>query len=273
MSRALTPEDLYAFALVEEPELSPDGATIAFVKQEMDRTKYEYRRSIWLQPTAGGPARRFTSGSNDTHPRWSPDGHSVAFLRAPSGEVKPKTKEEREAGKGQAQLYVIPLSGGEAQQLTTLRHGAGEPVWSPDGKTLAFCARTGLPDDAEADDLALEEISVPKVHTITQLFHRLDSVGYIYEYRSHLFTLDVARALAAQVGGEPAQPGAAPRQHTDGDWNDSSPEWSPDGRRIAFLSDRSDERWRYPADSVWTLDVTSGQTKRLTDEALGAYAA
>src|SRR5579884_1146359 len=178
MPRSLTPEDLYAFALVEEPQISPDGETIAFVKQEMDRGKYEYRRSIWLQPTAAGPARRFTSGGNDTHPRWSPDGQYLAFTRGPVGEVKPKNKEERDAGKGRPQLHVMSVSGGEAQQITHLRYGVSEPVWAPDSKTIAFSARTGTPDDTEADDLAFEDIRVPKVRTLTEAAYKRDSVGY-----------------------------------------------------------------------------------------------
>src|SRR5262249_403566 len=184
----MTPHDLYAFALVEEPQVAPNGTTIAFVKQEIDPRRFEYRRSLWLQPTAGGPARRFTHGDNDTHPRWSPDGQYLAFLRGPVGEVKPKTREGRDAGTGRPQLWGLPVAGGEGRQLTPLRYGAGEPVWSPDGATLAFSARTGHPDDAEADDLAFDDIRVPKVRTITRLFHRLDDVGYIYDLRAHLFT-------------------------------------------------------------------------------------
>jgi dipeptidyl aminopeptidase/acylaminoacyl peptidase len=267
MSRALTSEDLYAFRLVEEARISPDGTTIAYVQQEMDRASYEYRRSIWLVPangTEGGEPRRFTAGHNDTAPRWSPDGRYLAFVRAPAGQEKPKNKEERDRGKGKPQLWVIPVAGGEAQQLTRLRHGAGEPTWAPDSRTLAFSARTGTPDDEESDNLSLDGLNVPKVRTIEQLAYKLDGAGYTYELRAHLFTVCVECALKGEPGGDP-------KQVTDGDWHDATPSWAPDGKRLAFLSDRSDDRFRWPAASLWTIDLTSGAQRRLTSEDLGAH--
>ncbi len=261
MSRPLTPDDLYALTWIEDPRISPDGTRIAFVRLEIDREGYESKRSIWTIPAAGGAPRQFTAGPKDSAPRWSPDGRTVAFLRAPAGEVKPKNKEEREQGVGRPQLWLIPADGGEARQLTHLRHGAGAAVWSPDGKTILFSARTGEPDDAEAEDAALASKSLPKVRTISELWNKLDGVGYIYELRAHLFTVPAE-------GGEPNEP----KQLTDGDWDDGEPAWSPDGARIAFTSDRSAERWRWPAAQVWTVDAHGGEPRRLIDEALGSSA-
>lgn len=258
MARLLTAEDLYAIKHVEDPHISPDGTQIAFVHMEIDRDAYEYRRAIFVVSTTGGEPRRLTNGPKDTAPRWSPDGSMLAFVRAPEGDVKPANEEERAKGKGRPQLYVLPMAGGEPRQLTFLRHGAGAAVWSPDGKTLAFASETGIPDDPEVDDAALKGKNIPRVRTINQLWHRLDGHGFIYDLRSHLFTVAVA-------GGEP-------RQITDGDWNDSSPTWSPDGSRIAFTSDRSEERWVWPGDSVWVVSATGGEPRRLTDEALSCGA-
>ncbi|MGZ6389742.1 MAG: prolyl oligopeptidase family serine peptidase [Ktedonobacterales bacterium] len=259
MARLLTADDLYAIKRVEDPQISPDGTHIAFVQMEIDRDSYEYRRAIFLVSTTGGEPRRLTNGPKDTSPRWSPDGSMLAFVRAPGGDVKPANEEERAKGKGRPQLYVLSMAGGEPRQLTFLRHGAGAAVWSPDGKTIALSAETGTPDDPEVDDAALKGKNIPRVRTINQLWHRLDGHGFIYDLRAHIFT------VAVEGGDEP-------RQITDGDWNDSAPTWSPDGSRIAFTSDRSEERWVWPGDSVWVMPATGGEPTRLTDEKLSCSA-
>lgn len=259
MARLLTAEDLYAIKHVEDPQISPDGTHIAFVHMEIDRDSYEYQRAIFLVSTTGGEPRRLTNGPKDTAPRWSPDGSMLAFMRAPGGEVKPANEEERAKGKGKPQLFVLSMEGGEPRQLTSLRHGAGAAAWSPDGKTIAFSAETGTPDDQDVDDAALKGKNIPRVRTITQLWHRLDGHGFMYELRGHIFT------VAVEGRGEP-------RQLTDGDWNDSSPTWSPDGSRIAFTSDRSEERWVWPADSLWVMPAAGGEPTRLNDEKLGCGA-
>ncbi|HEX2350880.1 MAG TPA: S9 family peptidase [Ktedonobacterales bacterium] len=258
MTRGFTADDVLAIQLTDDPQISPDGAHIAFVRAEIDRNRYEYHHSIWLAPTKGGEPRRLTNGPGDSSPRWSPDGRTLAFLRGPAAPAQPKTREERDAGKTQAQLWLLPLEGGEPRQLTSLRHGAGAAVWAPDGGSIAFAAQTGHADDEAVDDAALDDKTFPRVRTIDQLWHKLDGEGYIYELRSHLFSVPVG-------GGEP-------RQLTDGDWNDGEVSWSPEGRTLAFTSDRNAERWTWPASSVWTLDLVGGALKRLTDEALGAGA-
>jgi dipeptidyl aminopeptidase/acylaminoacyl peptidase len=131
-------------------------------------------------------------------------------------------------------------------------------VWSPDGTTLAFAAETGELDDSEADDLALHDKRVPKVRTFDRLWYREDGHGYIYDLRTHLFTVGA-------TGGEPVQV-------TDGDWDDTQPAWSPDGKRLAFVSDRTNQRWSWASPQVWALDLASGDQWRVSDESLGAGA-
>ena len=256
MSRRLEPQDLYAIKLVEDPQIAPDGERIAYVKAEIDRQTYEYHRSIWVTPVGGTQGRRYTAGDNDTTPRWSPDGRSLAFLRGPAGEVKPKNEDERDRGIAKAQLWVLPADGGEARQMTWARHGVDEPEWSPDATFIVYSAEVGEPDDPEAEDAGLHDKRVPAVRTIDRLWNRFDGKGWVYERRSHLFRIAVG-------GGEP-------EQLTDGDWDDGSPAFSPDGRQIAFTSDRTEERWSWPANDIWVLDVPSKRLTRLTDETVYA---
>jgi dipeptidyl aminopeptidase/acylaminoacyl peptidase len=254
MTRHLEPEDLYAIASAEDPQVTPDGNRIAYVVATIDRGSYEYRRRLWIVPAQAGEPRQFTAGPNDTAPRWSPDGNWLAFVRAPAGEHNPKNEEERDRGVGKPQLWIMPADGGEARQLTYLREGAGDPLWVPDG-SLIFSAEVGDADDAEAEDAPLKEKKIPAVRTIDRLWHRLDGHGWNYERRSHLFQV-------SPTGGDP-------RQLTDGDWDDGSPAVSPDGRQLAFVSDRSAERWQWPGGDIWVMELRPGATpRRLTDESL-----
>src|SRR5256886_2202034 len=256
MTRRLEPEDLYAIKLVDDPQITPDGQRVAYVVVEIDRKTYVYLRTIWVSDTAQSLPRRYTAGDNDTAPRWSPDGGSLVFVRAPAGEVKPKNEEERDRGVGKGQLWLLPADGGEARQLTWARGGAGDPAWSPDGASIVYTAEVGQPDDPEAEDAGLHEKRVPAVRRIDRLWNRLDGVGWIYERRSHLFRI--------------RSEGGTPEQLTNGDWDDGSPAFSPDSRGIAFASDRTAERWSWPANDIWVLDLPSKGLTRLTDETVYA---
>src|SRR6059058_6510791 len=132
--RAISDSDLFAFRWVASPQISPDGRHAAYVLVTVNAKHEGYETSLWLVGTDGAsPPRRLTAGPRDGAPRWSPDGSTLAFLR-------PKD--------GRPQLYLLPLGGGEAQQLTDLPKGASAATWSPDGKTIAFTSTT-TPEDLE----------------------------------------------------------------------------------------------------------------------------
>src|SRR5512140_177643 len=119
MSRPPQPEDLYRFRIPTDPQLSPDGEWIAFTVQTAAPGRDAYRQAIWLVPADGSaPARQVSIGvRHDTHPRFSPDGRSLAFLsdRRPITEEEPGSPLDREDG---TQVHLLPLSGGEARRLT-----------------------------------------------------------------------------------------------------------------------------------------------------------
>jgi dipeptidyl aminopeptidase/acylaminoacyl peptidase len=255
--RSITIEDLYSFKFLGKPRISPDGQRVAFAVTTIDEHKHEYRTSIWMVPSEGGKAKRFTTGiGKASNPCWSPDGRWLAFVSEREGEPAGKDeKEQKQHGKGKSQIWLIPTDGGEARQLTFMQHGASNPVWSPDSKRLVFNAAVG-PADEETEDGKM----LPKARVIDRLWYRLDGVGFIYERRDHLFLIDIA-------GGEP-------EQLTDGDWDDSDPVWSPDGTKVAFASSRAEDRWRLPTPDLYTLAINDGKAgdlQCLTDGSLACF--
>src|SRR6185503_10589753 len=126
--RNTTEKDLFNFVWIGDPQVTPDGSRIAFVRVTVNDRKDGYNTAIWTVSTATGETRQLTNGPRDTTPRWSPDGKYLLFVRAPevSGRVDPP------------QLFMLAMAGGEPFQFTTLPRGAGGPLWSPDGKFFFY---------------------------------------------------------------------------------------------------------------------------------------
>jgi dipeptidyl aminopeptidase/acylaminoacyl peptidase len=243
----MKPEDVYALTSVGDPRISPDGSRVAYVVTRVDEEANAYRSAIWVAPLDGSAdARQLTSGArNDQSPRWSPDGHWLAFVSNRDGEDEKKAR---------SQLYVLPADGGEPRRLTEGKENVESISWSPDSSRIAFSRRVRDEAYEEEDDRR----RAPR--RFTRVFFKLNGVGWIGDRRSHVFVVG--------LDGDDA------RQLTEGDCENGEPRWSGDGKRIVFSSMRGD-RWDVEfAEALYELEVDEpgSEPKRLsqTDESATA---
>jgi dipeptidyl aminopeptidase/acylaminoacyl peptidase len=145
--RPIRETDLLRFVWVADPQISPDGRWVSFVRVTVNAQKDGYDTGLWIADTAGGEPRPLTGGGRDSSPRWSPDGKRLVFTRVPEKGEKKEGAAEEAAG----QLYLLSMEGGEARRLTDLPKGAGSPCWSPDGRSIVFTSRANRRDLAKRD--------------------------------------------------------------------------------------------------------------------------
>ncbi|MFO0910037.1 MAG: S9 family peptidase [Isosphaeraceae bacterium] len=250
--RAITVDDLLAVKGVSDPQPSPDGKQVVYVVNELDRESGKSTSSLWLVATAGGEPRRLTTtpGVNN-HPRWSPDGKSLAFVSTRGGS---------------AQVWILPLEGGEARALTHLPIDVSGPIWSPQGDRLAVTAEVypgSTPEQTAAKDKA-RAASKSQVRVYDHLMFRHWNV-WDEEKRSHLFVVDAKSGETKDltpdldVNTPPAPFGGS---------NDYA--WSPDGTELAFTAEpaRKELAWSTNTD-IWTVPA-SGAPKNVTVSNPGA---
>jgi dipeptidyl aminopeptidase/acylaminoacyl peptidase len=244
--RGIAEKDLLKFRWVADPQISPDGGQVAYVLVTVNEKEDRYDTSLWAVATSGGGApKRLTAGPRDTAPRWSPDGRTLAFLRA----------EE----KGPPQIHLLAMSGGEARKLTDLPKGTGAPVWAPSGKAIAFASSNQSEDFAEreAKKQGKEPPKKSDVHIVTRAVYRFNGAGWLEPGRhGHIWTV----AVTEGDGVEEA------RQLTSGKFDETNPAWTLDGARITFLSNRVEEPYFFSPDSnLYSVPATGGEMAVVID--------
>jgi dipeptidyl aminopeptidase/acylaminoacyl peptidase len=220
---------------VSDPQISPDGKTIAFVQTTPDLEGDKYRSHIWLVPAAGITSpRQFTFGeSKDRAPRWSPDGKFIAF-------VSDRDKEKKD------QLYLIAIAGGEARRLTDDALKPSAPVWSPDGMLIAYTSKIATKESKAANNVRDDS----DVKAYTRLNYKSNDEGlWDYGWRQ-ICVLTIADGKS--------------RQLTRGNFNHTAPTWSPDSKTLVFSANRTANADEKNISDLWSAPAKGGELKRLT---------
>lgn len=263
MPRPPRPEDVYRLRIPTEPRLSPDGRLAVATVRTAAPTKDAYRSAIWAVGLDGGAApRRLTLGArSDRHPRFSPDGRTLAFLsdRRVVVEEEPALPKDPKEREDCVQVHLLPLDGGEATRLTDLPRGVEAFEWSPDGRTLAVLT-TSHAATAKADARRRGIGPKPKpgepprsdYRYTDRLDYLLNGAGFINDRVAHLWLVDVATGTARPLVSGPTA--------------EAMPAWSPDGRRIAFVANRRRDPDLHHRAAVYVVDVESREVTRVSPE-------
>ena len=222
-------DDQFAIQAVANPKLSPDEQWVAYTVRTTSIELEKSETRLWMISTSGGvPIPMTSKGYSVSNVEWSPEGGHLSFIASKNS--------------GESQVWQLDLRGGEAQQITSVEQGVQSYEWSPDGSKLLLT----LQDPQEEKDE--EKTAEPWV--ITRLQIKRDGRGYLTDTRhSHLYVFDIETQALKQI--------------TSGRWDESQPSWSPDGRLVAFVSNRTEDPDANSNSDIWIVSVDNtdkGQT-------------
>jgi dipeptidyl aminopeptidase/acylaminoacyl peptidase len=235
------PSDIARLADVADPVFSPDGSTLAYSVEVSNLDEDRKQSDLWRVGYDGQDRTQLTATPTHSEwaPAWSPDGRWLAFLADRDGD---------DAG---TRVWAMPARGGEARALTAVAQDVIDFAWSPDSQRLALI----IIDPARPAGAPKPKNPPP---IVTERFHfKLDEAGYLGAQRAHLYMFEIATGQLTQI--------------TSGEHDESAPSWSPDGRQIAYVTQRGDDANR--TGKVWLhlVEPRAGATERPLAQMDGAY--
>jgi len=230
---------LVPMTAVGDSQVSPNGSQIIFTYSEVNMEEDKYDTQIWMLDLSKKKPVQFTFGKeNCSNPRWSPDGKTILFISNRPSPDDPKAEDEKK----KSQLFVIPVDGGEARQITQVEEGVQGPEWSPDGKSIIFKANVFKGEKASKES---------DVKIIRRMKYKHDGKGFSVGMYPHLFTV-------------PSK-GGKTKQLTDGLFDVEDADWSPDRERIAFVSNMAEDADNSSFRNIYTIPAKEGEPELLLE--------
>lgn len=243
-NRPLSIQDYFALKDVSDPQISPDGKWVAYVVSSEDEEKDQSLSNIHIAAAAGGETIQVTFSGEDEHPRWSPDNKYLAFL---------SSRNDKEP-----QIYLLNRAGGEAWSWTEIAQGVTDFEWSPDGRKMLLVLTDPDPDEKDNEK---EKKSAPPPHVITRSFFKFDEVGYLKELYKHIYVFDVNTRDLKQITFGPYDDAETLQSSFE---LPSTPQWSPDGKQILFVSNRTKDPDTNVNLDLFLVSANGGKPKKLT---------
>lgn len=228
-----TPDDHMTMRDISNLSVSPDNLWIAYTMRNYVMEENKRNSDIYMIPVAGGdPIQLTTSPASDNTPKWSPDNKFLGFLSVRGDS---------------AQVFLLNRQGGDPAQLTDVKQGVDDFEWSPDGKKLALVITDPDPDENDENkDKARKPIVVTRLQFLS------DGTGFVNDLHAHIYVFDIAAKTIKQITSGP---------HDD---NVSTPRWSPDGKWIAFSSNRTPDPDTNRNTDIFVVSADGGEPRKLT---------